>query len=93
MEKRKLEALAAYTKAKRGRFTELAKHLDVSGSYLSQMISGERPMPVVYAAEVEKFTRGAVPKESCRPIDGLAIWQSSRGRRRAKGEAQSVARQ
>lgn len=48
-------------------------------------------MPVVYAAEVEKFTRGAVPKESCRPIDGLAIWQSSRGRRRQKGE--SVARQ
>lgn len=74
MEKLKLETLAAYVKAKRGRLTDLAKGLGVSDSYLSQMISGERPMDPTYCVAIEKLTKGKVPRASCRPLDGHVIW-------------------
>ena len=74
MEKLKLEKLAAFTKAERGRLKSLAMHLDVSESYLSQMISGERPFRIDLCPMVEQFTGGEVKRQDCRPRDGARIW-------------------
>lgn len=84
MEKLKLEKLAAFTKAERGRLKSLAMHLDVSESYLSQMISGERPFRIDLCPMVEHFTSGAVTRHDCRPLDGERIWPTKKFRSKAK---------
>lgn len=74
MEKTKLTSLAEYVRSERGRVSALAKKLGVSDSYLSQMISGFRPMPPELCPLVEEFSDGAVSRRECRPKDGHLIW-------------------
>ncbi len=74
MEIKKLDRLDEFLKAKRGRASALAKRLGISDSYLSQIVSGLRPMPVELCPDAEKFTKGAVSRVDCRPDDGHRIW-------------------
>lgn len=77
MKDKKLNRLDEYLKAERGRTGALAKRLGISDSYLSQIISGLRPMPADLCPSVEDFTGGAVSRADCRPSDGLRIWPES----------------
>jgi len=77
MKTTRLHQLAKYLKAERGRASALAKHLGISHSYLSQMLSGDRPMPPEMCPEVEAFSNGAVRRQDCRPNDGDRIWPES----------------
>lgn len=74
MKKLKLAKLAAFTSSERGRLKALARHLKVSESYLSQMISGDRPFRLDLCPTVEAYTGGSVTKRDCRPLDGHLIW-------------------
>lgn len=74
MENVRLVELADYLKAKRGRVSALARLLGISDSYLSQMVSGLRPMPPEFCPVVEEFTCHAVSRRQCRPHDGHLIW-------------------
>lgn len=83
MEKLKLNSLAQFTQAEKGRLTTLAKVLGIRDSYLSQMISGERPMPPRLCPVVEKFSKGVVRRQECRPEDGHLIWPTKSSRQGA----------
>lgn len=74
MDKTKLTSLAVYVRSERGRVSALARRLGISDSYLSQMISGLRPMPPEMCPLVEEFSGGAVSRKDCRPKDGHLIW-------------------
>lgn len=74
MQAPKLIELIDFLGAERGRKTALARSLDISESYLSQMLSGLRPMPAELCPLVERFTGGAVDRTKCRPLDGGRIW-------------------
>lgn len=69
-----LMKLKAYFDQKRGRFTALANELEISSSYLHQMVDGARPMPHEMAVKVEEFTEGEVSRVDCRPLDGRKVW-------------------
>jgi len=70
----RLKDLHDYLSAERGRKSSLEKALGISDSYLSQMLSGDRPMPAEICPAVEEFTKGSVSRIKLRPIDGHLIW-------------------
>lgn len=51
----------------RGGAKEFAKKIDVSTSFLSQMINGYSKIPIKRAKLIEKATEGKVKKETLRP--------------------------
>lgn len=57
-----------------GSQSELARRLDVSRAFVSQLCSGIRPVPVRVAIAIERETAGAVTVEELRPdIDWSGI--------------------
>jgi DNA-binding transcriptional regulator YdaS (Cro superfamily) len=57
-----------------GSQAELARRLGVSPPFVSQLLSGERPIPLQHAISIEKETAGAVTVETLRPdIDWAVI--------------------
>lgn len=66
--------LRCFAKSRKGLFSELAGYLQVSESYLSQMISGYRPVPHDLAVMIEGFSKGKVSRIDCRPHDGEKVW-------------------
>ncbi len=66
--------LIDYISASRGRATELAKRLNVSAAYISQIASGYRKASPVMAVQIEEATNGDVSRKDSRPDDWNAIW-------------------
>ena len=59
--------LAEYIRAQRGNSTRLSARLGLAPSYLSQMVSGHRPIPFSLCPRIERATNGAVRCEVLRP--------------------------
>ena len=59
--------LSEYLAASRGRGAILARTARLSSAYLSQMVSGVRPVRKELAGLIERATEGAVPCEELRP--------------------------
>jgi len=57
-----------------GGTSTLARILGRSSSEVSQWISGHRPIPITYAAAIERATNGLVTRRDLRPNDWWAIW-------------------
>lgn len=66
--------LSAYVRARRGRVTELAQALSVSGSLVTQWAGGSKPISVARCMHVERATGGAVRRWDLRPDDWHEIW-------------------
>ncbi|WP_445496656.1 transcriptional regulator [Photorhabdus sp. SF281] len=58
----------------RGGAKALAKRLNVSASYLSQMASGQCPISPSRCVEIEIETSGKVTRRDLRPEDWEKIW-------------------
>jgi DNA-binding transcriptional regulator YdaS (Cro superfamily) len=58
----------------RGTAAKLANKLNISPSYLSQLASGEAPISVEKAVEIELHTEGVVTREAMFPESYLAKW-------------------
>lgn len=52
----------------------LARLIGVSPSYVSQLIAGDRPIPVERCPAIERATSGAVTRRDLRPDDWHLIW-------------------
>lgn len=74
MQKKPIYKLSAYVRAQRGRGKSLAAFLGISDAYLSQMLSGYRPVPPELCPRIEQFSEGEVTRAECRPFDGHLIW-------------------
>jgi len=57
-----------------GGTSALARILGRSASEISQWISGNRPVPLIAAAAIERATDGAVTRQDLRPHDWWLIW-------------------
>jgi len=57
-----------------GGTSALARILGRSSSEVSQWISGNRPIPITYAAAIERATNGLVTRRDLRPQDWHLIW-------------------
>jgi len=70
--------LKTYISSERGNATKLAKALDVSLSYLSQMADGKSAISPKRAVLIEEETKGAVPRQETFPEDWAQIWPELR---------------
>lgn len=52
----------------------LAKGIGMSPSFLVQIATGLRPMPVKYCNSIERETKGAVTRKDLRPHDWQDYW-------------------
>ncbi|MFZ6734725.1 transcriptional regulator [Undibacterium sp. Ji42W] len=66
--------LKQYIQLERGRATMLAKGIDVSPSYLSQLASGAAPIQPKLAVRIECLTNGQVHRKDLFPNDWSEIW-------------------
>lgn len=66
--------LKNYITAERGRAATLAAIINVSPSYLSQLISGASAISPERCVEIERATDGAVTRKDLRPDDWQKIW-------------------
>lgn len=64
----------------RGGATELAKQLEVSISYLSQLAAGTTPRSPERCVQIEQVTDGKVSRQDLRPDDWHRIWPELVGR-------------
>lgn len=69
-----MSKLSQWIRAERGRQSALAAHLGLRAPTVAEWVSGERPVPVVYALRIEVFTGGAVTRQDLRPADWQRIW-------------------
>lgn len=58
----------------RGGTTELAKALNISTSYLTQLAAGTSPRSPERCVEIEQATGGQVTRRDLRPDDWQRIW-------------------
>lgn len=54
--------------------SEFAQSIGVAQSFLWQVLSGRRPVPVERCADIERATGGAVTRRDLRPDDWHRIW-------------------
>ncbi len=66
--------LKEYCADKRGRQRAIAEKIGVAYTYMNQMVTGHRPIPVEYCAQIELATGGAVTRKEMRPDDWHEIW-------------------
>lgn len=66
--------LLTYTKSCHGRAAALADELGYARSQISQWAHGVRPVPVMAALDIERYTQGAVMRWDLRPNDWHLIW-------------------
>jgi len=66
--------LKQYIQSSRGAAAELARHLQISSSFLSQLASGAAPISPERCVLLERFTRSAVMRWDLRPDDWHRIW-------------------
>ena len=55
--------------------TELAKALSVTPSFVSQLFSSKRPIPIEQAFAIERATKGAAMVEQLRPDIDFRRWR------------------
>lgn len=67
-------SLKSWLSEENGRVRALAKHLDVTPSFVSRMASGDRPVPVEHGASMEAFTGGAFSRRDYWPDSYARIW-------------------
>lgn len=60
--------------AERGRSAGLSAYLKVPPSFVSKMLSGEKPVPIAHGAAIEVFTGGAVTRREMFPDDWARVW-------------------
>jgi DNA-binding transcriptional regulator YdaS (Cro superfamily) len=70
--------LKAYISGDRGRASRLARALNVSPSYLSQMASGTAPISPERCVAIWEQTEGLVTRQELRPDDWHRIWPELR---------------
>lgn len=58
----------------RGGTTELAKKLEISTSFLTQLAAGTSPRSPERCVQIEQVTEGAVTRKELRPDDWQRIW-------------------
>lgn len=63
-----------WIESERGRAGALAVYLKVPPSFVSKMVSGEKPIPVTHMAGIEAFSEGQVIRKEMRPDDWQTIW-------------------
>lgn len=67
--------LSSYlTDQPRGALRALARQIDAHEPDVSRWASGERPIPLRYAALIERATGGAVTRQDMFPEDWPRIW-------------------
>ena len=66
--------LQTYLRQRRGETGRLAALARVSGSFLSQVAAGRRPMPPERAVSIEEATGRVVRRWDLRPTDWHLIW-------------------
>lgn len=58
----------------RGRSAALAEFLKIPPSFVSKMGTGDKPIPVMHMASIERFTGGTVTRKEMCPNDWRRIW-------------------
>lgn len=66
--------LKSWAESERGRAMALAKAIDVPPSFVSKMMSGEKPIPAEHCRAINAFTDGAVTIQEMRPLDWHKFW-------------------
>ncbi len=66
--------LLTYTRLRRGRAATLADALGIARPLISQWAHGVRPVPVMAALDIKRYTEGAVMRWDLRPDDWHLIW-------------------
>lgn len=66
--------LRGYCANNYGKQSDIARKIGVSCSYMNQMVTGYRPIPVEYCARIELATDGTVTRKDLRPDDWQEIW-------------------
>lgn len=69
-----MKQLNDWLRAERGRAAALARQLGISQAFMSDMASGEKPIPLQHMPAIERFTGGAVTRQQMRPADWADIW-------------------
>ena len=69
-----MSKLKAWVDGERGRGVSLAKHLGCKQPFVHKMANGAKPVPAHHAAEIEKFTDGAVTRKDMFPETWQRIW-------------------
>lgn len=66
--------LKEWLKKERGRSKALALAIGVPSSFVSKMVSGEKPIPIAHMAAIEAATGKEVTRREMCPDDWAAIW-------------------
>lgn len=66
--------LDEYCAAERGRMASLANATGLNLGYVSQIVSGHRPVPIEHAAAFEAATNGLVSRKEMFPDRWQKIW-------------------
>lgn len=66
--------LKNYISVERGRAATLAARINVSPSYLSQLVGGSSAISPERCVEIERATDGEVTRKDLRPDDWEKIW-------------------
>jgi DNA-binding transcriptional regulator YdaS (Cro superfamily) len=64
--------LKTYTDQNSQKF--LAEQLGVHLSFVNQMVTGKRPVPIAVCVAIEKVTQGLVTRQELRPDDYWLMW-------------------
>lgn len=74
--------LREYCNTERGMQSRLAEALGIRRSYFNQIVTGYRPIPIEYAAQIEKETKGEVTRKEMFPTNWMDIWPELRNGKR-----------
>lgn len=66
--------LKNWIEAERGRAMALAKAIDVSQAFVSNMVNGEKAIPAEHCKAIEAFSDGVVTCQEMRPHDWHKYW-------------------
>ena len=66
--------LKNWIEAERGRAMALAKAIDVSQAFVSNIVNGDKAIPAEHCKAIEAFSDGAVTCQEMRPNDWHKYW-------------------
>lgn len=66
--------LKNWIEAERGRAMALAKAIDVSQAFVSNIVNGDKAIPAEHCKAIEAFSDGAVTCQEMRPHDWHKYW-------------------
>lgn len=66
--------LKNWIEVERGRAMALAKAIDVSQSFVSNIVNGDKAIPAEHCKAIEAFSDGAVTCQEMRPHDWHKYW-------------------